>query len=308
MSHYEHSIKSIDELIPYAMNSRTHSDQQVSQIAASIKEFGFTNPILIDEKGGIIAGHGRVMAAKKLALDEVPCIRFESLSKSAKKNGVKDVLCSDCGTEFSVRKDTKPVVCQRCASSRGGRAAKGIYQAERKECKNDKCKKPIRKTLKDKYCSIECRKDDKRLSRKCKQCSADFQVLKSSMNTNASGNFCSRGCYESFMCNSDKKTGRGSQWSRSRLDALKRIPFCVMCGKTSRLDVHHLIPFRLTQDNSQENLIPLCKKHHRLVEHQTNCLINSGVELPMVRQMIKASLKDFYLVLCKEIRRLKNAA
>lgn len=61
----KHSIKyrATSELIPYAMNSRTHSDEQVGQIAASINEYGFTNPILIDGDGGIIAGHGRVMAA-----------------------------------------------------------------------------------------------------------------------------------------------------------------------------------------------------------------------------------------------------
>ena len=64
--------RSVNSLIPYANNSRTHSDAQVSQVAASIKEFGFTNPVLIDEQGGIIAGHGRVMAAKKLGLAEVP--------------------------------------------------------------------------------------------------------------------------------------------------------------------------------------------------------------------------------------------
>jgi len=53
----------ISDLIPYVNNSRTHSDKQIDQIAASIKEFGFTNPILIDEKNSIIAGHGRLMAA-----------------------------------------------------------------------------------------------------------------------------------------------------------------------------------------------------------------------------------------------------
>ena len=61
-------------LIPYARNARTHSDQQVAQIAASIREFGFTNPVLINEEDGIIAGHGRVLAAHSLGLDEVPCI------------------------------------------------------------------------------------------------------------------------------------------------------------------------------------------------------------------------------------------
>jgi len=75
----------IDQLIPYARNSRTHSDAQVAQVAASIKEFGFTNPVLIDADDGIIAGHGRVLAARKLKLDDVPCIRLGHLTESQKK-------------------------------------------------------------------------------------------------------------------------------------------------------------------------------------------------------------------------------
>ena len=66
----------VERLIPYARNSRTHSEAQVAQIAASIREFGFTNPVLIDGEGGIIAGHGRVMAARKLGMADVPCIRL----------------------------------------------------------------------------------------------------------------------------------------------------------------------------------------------------------------------------------------
>ena len=73
------------DLLPYAMNSRTHSDDQVAQIAASIKEFGFTNPILIDDQETIIAGHGRLMAAKKLKLSEVPTITLEGLTEAQKK-------------------------------------------------------------------------------------------------------------------------------------------------------------------------------------------------------------------------------
>jgi site-specific DNA-methyltransferase (adenine-specific) len=72
-------------LVPYARNSRTHSDQQVAQIAASMREFGFTNPVLVDEAGGIIAGHGRVMAAKSLGLAQVPCIRLAHLSDAQKR-------------------------------------------------------------------------------------------------------------------------------------------------------------------------------------------------------------------------------
>jgi site-specific DNA-methyltransferase (adenine-specific) len=75
----------IATLIPFAKNSRTHDDAQVAQIAASIREFGFTNPVLIDEANGIIAGHGRVMAARKLKMAEVPCIRLSHLSDAQKR-------------------------------------------------------------------------------------------------------------------------------------------------------------------------------------------------------------------------------
>jgi DNA modification methylase len=75
----------LDELIPYANNARTHSEEQVLQIASSIKEFGFNAPVLIDKNKGIIAGHGRVMAARKLGLKEAPCIRLEHLTEAQKK-------------------------------------------------------------------------------------------------------------------------------------------------------------------------------------------------------------------------------
>jgi ParB-like chromosome segregation protein Spo0J len=75
----------IEKLIPYARNPRTHSDAQVAQIAASIAEFGFNNPILVDTKAGIIAGHGRLLAARKLQLKEVPVIILDHLSESQKR-------------------------------------------------------------------------------------------------------------------------------------------------------------------------------------------------------------------------------
>jgi DNA modification methylase len=73
------------DLIPYARNTRTHSPEQVAQIAGSIREFGFTNPVLIDADNGIIAGHGRVMAASKLGLAKVPCIRLSHLTDTQKR-------------------------------------------------------------------------------------------------------------------------------------------------------------------------------------------------------------------------------
>jgi hypothetical protein len=72
----------VSALTPYALNSRKHSPKQVKQIAASIREFGFTNPVLIDANDVIIAGHGRVLAAEHLQLDQVPCIRLENLTET----------------------------------------------------------------------------------------------------------------------------------------------------------------------------------------------------------------------------------
>jgi ParB-like chromosome segregation protein Spo0J len=77
--------KKVDSLIPYINNSRTHSDEQVAQIAGSIKEFGWTNPILVDGANGIIAGHGRLLAARKLGYKEVPTIELADLTETQKK-------------------------------------------------------------------------------------------------------------------------------------------------------------------------------------------------------------------------------
>ena len=77
--------KKVNDLIPYINNSRTHSEEQVNQIVASINEFGFTNPLLIDEKDNIIAGHGRLLASKKLKMEEMPCIVLSGLTEAQKK-------------------------------------------------------------------------------------------------------------------------------------------------------------------------------------------------------------------------------
>lgn len=82
---YANKIAQVADLIPYAMNSRTHSEEQVAQIAASIREFGFTNPVLIDEANNLIAGHGRVLAARKLNLDQVPAVVVTGLDENRRR-------------------------------------------------------------------------------------------------------------------------------------------------------------------------------------------------------------------------------
>ena len=77
--------RKVDDLVPYARNARTHSNEQVMQIAASIKEWGWTNPILVDEEGGIIAGHGRVLAALKLGIKDVPTMTASGWTDAQKR-------------------------------------------------------------------------------------------------------------------------------------------------------------------------------------------------------------------------------
>ena len=77
--------RKVAELIPYARNSRTHSDEQVGQIAASIKEWGWTVPVLIESNGGLIAGHGRILAAQKLGIEDVPCMVAEGWTDAQRK-------------------------------------------------------------------------------------------------------------------------------------------------------------------------------------------------------------------------------
>lgn len=80
-----YKVAKVADLIPYARNSRTHSDAQVAQIAASIREFGFTNPVLVDGDNGIIAGHGRVLAAQKLGMKEVPTVELSHLTGAQRR-------------------------------------------------------------------------------------------------------------------------------------------------------------------------------------------------------------------------------
>ena len=96
----------VADLIPYARNARTHSDVQVAQIAASIREFGWTNPVLIDPDGGIIAGHGRVMAARKLALASVPTITLPHLTDAQRRAYVlaDNQLALNAGWDFDMLK------------------------------------------------------------------------------------------------------------------------------------------------------------------------------------------------------------
>ena len=175
-------------------------------------------------------------------------------------------ICDTCGNAGVVRKDNKSTTCNSCAARKRGALGVAAIKARAKSATCENCGSQYGGNNK-RFCSRKCRvaftpKHD----RKCKTCGAAFTILASCLKTNASGNFCSRPCYDTFLCRTERTTGRGSQWKKSRDEAIRKAPFCAICGTTKKLQVHHIIPFRVTFDNSQRNLIPLCVKHHRWVE------------------------------------------
>jgi hypothetical protein len=117
-------------LIPYARNARTHSDQQVAQIATSIREFGFTNLVLIDEEDGIIAGNGRVLAAHLLGLDEVPCIVLGWAKRGL--TSASPALTSSSSASYSPRgPKVGPIPLPHLVQANGFRACRRWRQIDR---------------------------------------------------------------------------------------------------------------------------------------------------------------------------------
>ena len=296
----------IAKLLPCARNAHNHSASQIARIAASIAEYGFANPILVGSDGTIVAGQGRLSAAQRLGLNLVPVQHVTSLPPSVRRNGVKDCLCVDCGTEFTVRKDSNPVICRRCVSSRGGKSMLGVTKAPRHPCKA--CGKMILDCNKQTYCSLECLKQDKRVDRKCKQCEGSFQIYKSALSgmTNTAGNFCSLACYWRWMCNTQRVKGRGSQWDKTRKAVIKKHPFCAVCATRHRLQVHHILPYRITFDNTSSNLVPLCVKHHKAIESMTHDVELTRLDHKTMKLVMWSILREFSMASAAKILELQR--
>lgn len=249
-------------------------DSYDSSIVHATKEYiikhGFVQPIIINSDNIVVAGHGSYFAALELCIDSIPTRLYSSLPKSLLRNGIKHTICRDCGVESYSRRDTSPVSCKKCNGSRWGKSV-----AEKRVVEYDYCKvcgEGFRSSLGYSYCSVECRIVDSHTKRTCKYCNNEFSVRKSAISgkTNASGNFCSRVCYEKWLCNTERTKHYGASWKSRRKQILLDSPFCAICGTTKELQVHHIVPYRLNNNNSKENLIPLCVKHHKYVESITH--------------------------------------
>jgi hypothetical protein len=207
-------------------------------------------------------------------------------------------VCDICGRVDTIRADTKATRCSACA-----RHANGMTGAERwREIARKRRELPFSPSIqatcpqcgvsfpttnyairmtKVHCCSRNCRWLYCGAQRTCKSCGQQFRAIKSQVKgiarSNSSANFCSRQCYHRWLCKPDRVSGRGSQWMRTRKAVLAGAPFCAQCGSRRRLDVHHIVPFRITHDNRLVNLIPLCKGCHKVVESILNDAVLTGI-------------------------------
>ena len=247
--------------------------------------------------------------------------------KIARRRGVRARVCESCERHELVRSDNPATRCRDCASKANGRAGaaklRGIARASRVGQRRPtllatcvQCGKAFPTTnsatsrAKRRYCSVACKMLFCGVQRTCKGCGREFRALKSRIagiaRNNSSSNFCSRQCYEDWLCKPDRVTGRGSQWHTIRRRVLARAPFCARCGTTRRLDVHHIVPFRMTHDNREANLIPLCKRCHKLVESLLNDVVLTDLEPPMILLAFGSLLRDLQLATLMKMRSLQS--
>lgn len=144
------------------------------------------------------------------------------------------------------------------------------------------------------FCDIKCMREYEKTkweSRICKQCGAKFKVYRSALNSsNATGNYCSRACYEQSMCK-DGTTKRKGDFARVKREHFNGKQFCAICGTTKQIHIHHIIPYRMTHDNSVDNLVPLCASHHKKFENATLPFLNIVKDFDMAKTMLNIMIR-----------------
>lgn len=148
------------------------------------------------------------------------------------------------------------------------------------------------------FCNTDCLRryqKDRKINRVCQYCGKHFEVYKSALEkTNASGNFCSRDCYEQYLGKQEH-----GKYYRGDFERVKRQYFsgeqrCAICGTTMDIHIHHIIPYRFTADNNPNNLIPLCRKHHKCVENIWLPFINMFDNKEIAKKYINISLRGHF--------------
>lgn len=240
-------------------------------------------------------------------------------SKDARNSWSRDRVCIDCGRVDLVRKDNKSERCVSCSARKNASSkASDFANAAKKRrvpCLCGHCGKAFERTpsqikrATSIYCSISCANEIRRVDRTCKCCGKSFQVGRARVygSSNSSGNFCTRACYEKWLCRTSKTTGRGSQWKRIRASLVAKSPFCGWCGTVrQRLQVHHIVPFRLTHDNDNSNLIPLCCSCHKKVELLTVEIEATGISPADMLVVMNTFLRQRQVATAALLKRISN--
>lgn len=248
---------------------------------------------------------------------------------TVRRRGVRARICATCGRREFVRADNPATRCSDCARKANGRIAgakrRGLARHSRVSegrpritaiCSRCGTNFPTTNyaisRAKRHFCSMACKLQYYGVQRTCKWCGEQFRAIRSRTKgiakNNSSANFCSKACYHRWLCKPDRTTGRGSQWRQSRLQAINRAPFCAKCGTTKRLDVHHIVPFRMTRDNRPINLIPLCKSCHKQVESILSDVLMTGLPARDVLLAFGSILRDRQIATFAKLRQLLRDA
>lgn len=232
-------------------------------------------------------------------------------TKEQRNKWCRTRVCKVCGKEESVRKDNIAESCRKCASSVSLEKAHNAIRQRPKlkttcqHCSKEfnTCKSTIAKGQ-DRFCSKPCFLAAHRVSRTCKQCHNDFVIGRSRVygTSNSSGNYCSRPCYEESLCKDDEGQYRGSRWRRISNEVKNRIPFCVSCTGKRNLEIHHIVPYRHTADNSKSNLITVCKRCHYKVEKITRSLVKSGVDFDQMKLVLRSIFLERLMVVAYQLK------
>lgn len=230
----------------------------------------------------------------------------------ARNRGMRLRSCPDCGKVDEVRADNPSLRCKRCATRSTmelGRDQKSAGR-NRETCQHCRIEFATPPSSRQKFCSRGCRAAAKSTERTCATCSKAFRIARSILSgkCNSSGRFCSRPCYERHLCRTHRIRGRGSCWTTVRRESLRLTPFCARCGGRRHLQVHHIIPFRLTRDNSQTNLIPLCRACHKRVEAVFHDLEAAAPPTPITKLVLFCSIHAMRTVTLHKLKALKSDA
>jgi hypothetical protein len=213
-----------------------------------------------------------------------------------RKRGTRDRACIDCGLIETVRVDNPGVRCRPCGSKPGGIKAGAIRASIANRIKCSGCgvefKRPASNTGEENFCTPECANKTRNVSRICKHCGLGFAIWRSIAqgSTNATGNFCSRACYDRWLLAGADEKSHFVQMKGAKRDAVVKGQICQRCGVADGLEIHHVIPRRVGGEDNPENLIPLCKGCHKRIEVLTCELITGRVELGDIAERISGEL------------------